>query len=75
MNQLTKVEPQKDQMLSIIEKVMLDPNCDVDKMDKAKRLGASTYITKPLVLDELVRAVMGKKLKSQDTAHEKDGQK
>lgn len=33
MNQLTKVEPQ-DQMMAIIAKVVADPNCDVDKMDK-----------------------------------------
>ena len=32
---------------------------DLDKMEEAKRLGAYTYITKPLVLDELVKAVMG----------------
>jgi len=31
---------------------------DIDKVDKTKELGAETYITKPLVLDELVRAVM-----------------
>jgi len=34
---------------------------DIEKMDKAKELGAETYITKPLVLDELVRAVNGAK--------------
>lgn len=33
MNDLVKVEPQ-DQMMAIIERVVLDPNCDVDKMDK-----------------------------------------
>ena len=33
---------------------------DLDKMDEAKRLGADGYITKPLVLDELVKAVMDK---------------
>jgi len=33
MNELTKVEPQ-DQMMAIIAKVVSDPNCDVDKMDK-----------------------------------------
>ena len=33
---------------------------DLDKMEEAKRLGADGYITKPLVLDELVRAVMDK---------------
>ena len=31
---------------------------DIDKVDAAKEFGAETYITKPLVLDELVRAVM-----------------
>ena len=31
---------------------------DLDKMDEAKRLGAEAYITKPLVLGELVKAVM-----------------
>ena len=30
---------------------------DIDRMEKAKMLGADTYITKPLVLDELVKAV------------------
>lgn len=34
---------------------------DVDKMDEARELGADAYITKPLVLDELVKAVMNKK--------------
>ena len=33
---------------------------DIDKMEEARRLGAATYITKPLVLDELVKAVMEK---------------
>ncbi len=32
---------------------------DIEKMEEAKRCGAETYITKPLVLDELLRAVMG----------------
>ena len=31
---------------------------DVHKMDDAKKLGADGYITKPLVLDDLVKAVM-----------------
>jgi len=31
---------------------------DIEKMEEAKRCGAETYITKPLVLDELVKAVM-----------------
>lgn len=30
---------------------------DLDKMDEAKRLGAEAYITKPLILGELVKAV------------------
>ena len=34
MNDLTVTEPKQDQMMMIIEKVMMDPNCDVDKMDK-----------------------------------------
>lgn len=33
---------------------------DIDKMDEAKRLGADAYITKPLVLDELIKAVRDK---------------
>lgn len=31
---------------------------DIDKMERAKELGADGYITKPLVLDELVKSVM-----------------
>ena len=34
---------------------------DLDKMDEATKLGADTYITKPLVLEELVKAVTKKK--------------
>ena len=30
---------------------------DMERMDKAKELGADGYITKPLVLDDLVKAV------------------
>ncbi|MBL7069615.1 MAG: response regulator [Candidatus Omnitrophica bacterium] len=30
---------------------------DLSKMEKAKKLGADGYITKPLVLDDLVKAV------------------
>ena len=30
---------------------------DLSKMKKAKKLGADGYITKPLVLDDLVKAV------------------
>lgn len=30
---------------------------DLDKMDEAKKLGAEAYITKPLILGELVKAV------------------
>ena len=33
---------------------------DLEKMAEAEKLGAETYITKPLVLDELVKAVMKK---------------
>lgn len=33
---------------------------DLERMDEAKKLGAYTYITKPLVLDELIKAVGGK---------------
>lgn len=31
---------------------------DVNKMNEAKKLGADGYITKPLILDDLVKAVM-----------------
>jgi len=31
---------------------------DIEKMEEAKRCGAETYITKPLVLNELLKAVM-----------------
>ncbi len=34
MNDLTVTEPKQDQMLAMIEKVVLDPNVDVDKMSK-----------------------------------------
>ncbi|MDB4349777.1 response regulator [Omnitrophica bacterium] len=30
---------------------------DIEKMEEAKKLGADGYITKPLVLDDLVKAV------------------
>ena len=32
---------------------------DLEKMDEAKKLGALDYITKPLVLDELEKKVLG----------------
>lgn len=31
---------------------------DLDKMDEAKRCGAGSYITKPLILNELIKTVM-----------------
>lgn len=33
---------------------------DLEKMETAKEYGAETYITKPLVLDELLNAVMSR---------------
>ena len=31
---------------------------DVERINTAKKLGADGYITKPLILDELIKAVM-----------------
>jgi DNA-binding response OmpR family regulator len=43
-----------DRNMNVIMVTALD---DQDKMDEAARLGASDYITKPLVLDDLEQAV------------------
>jgi len=47
------------------EVIMVTCVDDLERMEKAKDLGAYDYITKPLVLDELARKVAGlaKKLK------------
>lgn len=42
---------------------------DLDKMSVAKKLGADGYITKPLVLDDLVRAVSEAVPKLKPNAH------
>ena len=43
--------------------IMVTGADEVDKINKAKKFGADGYITKPLILDDLVRAVQEASLK------------